>query len=717
MKRTLRPQRTSDKKAPAAQRRLPRRSRALKLETLESRQVMATFGVPWPDTRSLSVSFPSDDANVGAWPNTVRQTLDQVTDRLQWQHEVLRAYQTWASVANINIGLVPDRGDDFGTVGLTSNDPRFGEFRIGAFPQGATLANAAPFSQQSGTWSGDILLNSDTNYFLGDWNSTSPIAVPPPNENGPAIELFSVLLHEAGNALGLADNNTPGAVMNGVYSGPNGRLKSSDVVAIRQLYGARVDPFEPRSNNALVSATPITYPNGFNGSVPVSRSGTLNSSGDVDVYRFAPLRGAEKVNVRLMAAGISLVKAKIEVLDRNGVKIADAKADSIFNNNLQLEIGSLQDHPLLYVRVSRNTTDVFSVGDYRLDIDYRPAELQPSIIPPIFDADATDDDDNQMITPEDVDALFAQVGILDREMGTNDDLASATVLGSALGYLPNSRYEVLSSISAAGDRDLWRITSPDYASPTMLVAVDTLGQNNPIVDAYVLNDRGDRMAARVTRKADGGRTLTISNPGANRNFFVYVRLASDSQVTSGNYFATVDFATDPAVELENVYSASVTPVREHYTQLDVLKTQLMRFDLFASGASADSGVQLTFYNARTGDIEGTLAARTGATGWAHLWLSQGSYIIRATFRSRTGASVAPVSFRLRTDVLSDDQGPRPADPTTLPDPTVGGEFEITPVNQTDPPPIIDFFDPPIESPWNSDQYEEYLRDFFSRSIA
>ncbi len=165
--------------------------------------------------------------------------------------------------------------------------------------------------------------------------------------------------------------------MNGTYSGPNGRLKSSDVVAIRQLYGARVDPFEPRSNNALVSATPITYPAGYTGSVPVTRPGTLNSTADVDVYRFAPLRGAEKVNVRLMAAGISLVKAKVEVLDRFGVKIAEAKADSIFNNNLQLEIGSLSDHPLLYVRVQRNSTDVFSVGDYRLELDYRPIDLQP----------------------------------------------------------------------------------------------------------------------------------------------------------------------------------------------------------------------------------------------------------------------------------------------------------------------------------------------------
>ena len=691
--------------------------RQLRLESLEARHLMATFGVPWPEPRSLSVSFPSDNANVGAWPNELRSSLDQATDRLQWQHEVLRAFQTWASVSNINIGLVPDRGDDFGTVGLTQNDPRFGEFRVGAFPQGVTLANATPFDQRSGTWSGDVLLNTETNYFLGDWNSTGPITVPAPNERGPAIELFSVLLHEAGNALGLADNNLAGAVMNGSYSGPNGRLKASDVVAIRQLYGARVDPFEPISNNALVSATPIRYPAGFTGNAPIARQGTLNFSGDVDVYRFAPLPGREKVTVRLMAAGISLLKARLEVLDRFGTKIADVGADSIFNNNLQLEIGSLAANPLYYVRVMRNSTDVFSVGDYRLELDYRPADQQPTIVPPIFDADADDDDDQTPLIPVNVDALFAGVGILDAEVGTNDNLATALPISSTLGYLPNSRYEVVSSLSSAADRDLWRLTTPTYASPTMTVGVDPVGLSNPIVDAYVLNDRGDRLAARVTRKADGGRTLAISNPGVARSLILYVKVASTSTVASGNYVATVDFATEPAVQLQNVYSAGVTPTSEHYIQLNVLKTQLMRFDLFASGSQAYSGVQLTFYNARTGDIEGTLASRVGGTSTAYLWLSQGSYFIRATFRSRTGVSTAPVNLRLRTDVLSDDQGPRPSDPNTLPDPNVSTEFEITNIDQTNPPPIIDYLDPTVETPWNSDAYEAYLREFFGQTIA
>ncbi|XZE32549.1 hypothetical protein SH501x_003299 [Pirellulaceae bacterium SH501] len=33
--------------------------------------------------------------------------------------------------------------------------------------------------------------------------------------------------------------------MNGNYSGPNRNLKSTDIAAIRSLYGARIDVFEP----------------------------------------------------------------------------------------------------------------------------------------------------------------------------------------------------------------------------------------------------------------------------------------------------------------------------------------------------------------------------------------------------------------------------------------------------------------------------------------
>ncbi len=690
--------------------------RPLSVEQLEHRRVLATFGTPWPEPRSLSVSFPTDQAAIGAYNNSVREVFDQVTDRREWQEAALRAFQTWAVYADINVGLVPDRGDDFGAVGLSSNDPRFGELRIGAFPQPGVLANAAPYQQRAGTWSGDVLLNTQINYFLGDWDSSSPITVPAPDARGPAIELYSVLLHEAGNALGIADNNIAGAVMNGNYSGPKGTLKASDIRAIRALYGARRDIYEPVNNNTLGRASRIFNPPGFNGSEPLSIPGSLNSMTDVDIYRFQPLRNQEKVTVRLWASGISLVKAQLEILDRYGNKLADVKADSIFENNLSLEVGSLKDHSLLYIRVAKNSNDVFAVGDYRLELDYRPADLQPSIVPPSHDADADDDDDTPLNYVS-VDALFDQVGLLDAELGTNDTLATAIPLDTTPGFLAHTRYELPSALSASTDRDLWSFRSPHFASPLMQVTVDPVGTENPILEAIVLNQAGDRIAASETRKADGGLSIDIANPSANQTYLLFVRTQDGSLVAQGNYVVTVDFATNPATAMRDVYSGRVTGTQEHLAELTVPKTQLFRFDLLASSILPSSGVQLSLYNSETGDIVSTFAASAGVTRSEYVWLTTGSYIVRATARSVSGSVQRPVDFRLRADVISDDQGPNPVDPTKPPVVNTLPDFILLPINPLVPPPVIDFVEPPFENPWTSDAYRDFFADYYDQVLA
>jgi hypothetical protein len=63
----------------------PKNSARIAAEVLECRAMPATFGVAWPDARNLSVSFPTDDASIGAYGNSLREVLDQVADRKVWQ--------------------------------------------------------------------------------------------------------------------------------------------------------------------------------------------------------------------------------------------------------------------------------------------------------------------------------------------------------------------------------------------------------------------------------------------------------------------------------------------------------------------------------------------------------------------------------------------------------------------------------------------------------
>ena len=76
----------------------------IEIESLESRRLLAAFGTPWPEPRSLSISFPADDTAVGSYSNDIRQTLDAVTDRANWQESALRAYQTWPCTPTLTSG-------------------------------------------------------------------------------------------------------------------------------------------------------------------------------------------------------------------------------------------------------------------------------------------------------------------------------------------------------------------------------------------------------------------------------------------------------------------------------------------------------------------------------------------------------------------------------------------------------------------------------------
>jgi hypothetical protein len=573
-----------------------------------------------------------------------------------------------------------------------------------------------PYLPENGTWSGDVLLNSLTNYFLGDWASGNEIDIPSDNEFGPAVELYSVLLHEAGNALGLADNNRAGAVMNGTYSGPNGVLKSTDISAIRSIYGPRTDVYEPTSNNTRSRATPIVNPNGYNGAQPLSINGSLNSRTDQDFYRVTPLANREKLTVRLWAAGISLVKAQIEVLDRFGNKLADAKADSIFENNLQLEIGSLQDHPTLFIRVVPNTDDVFGIGDYRLEVDYRPMQQQPSIVPPIYDADAEDDDDDNPVEFVSVDRLFSEIGLLDSEVAVNDTLQTAKPLLATVGYTSRTNYEMLSSLSGATDRDLWSFQAPSFQSPVLEVNIDPVGLQNPRIEAYILNQAGDRIAASGVRKPDGGTLLTVNNPVPNETYILFIRSRAGSQFSSGNYVVVTEFTTN-ASNATSLYSSTVNRDDEHFYDFEVLKTQLFRFDLNAMAASQDSGVQMSIYNAITGDVVTSFSTRSGVLRSEYVWLAAGSYIFRATARYRTATNFETVSFNLRVAVVSDDQGPSATDPTYPSNYATLPNYRPTrrPRPRT-PPPVVNTTIPPAQNPWNSTYNHNQTANYYGNRL-
>jgi hypothetical protein len=147
------------------------------LEILEDRRLPAIFGLPWPDPQHLTLSFAPDGAAVGSGPSVLNQTLNTLMPSANWKLDILRAFQSWAVLGNINLGLVADTGAPSGQPGPLQGNSGFGDIRIGAQPLSSDeVAIATPFDLFDNS-SGDVLLNSNAPFgdgpaaggLLGSW--------------------------------------------------------------------------------------------------------------------------------------------------------------------------------------------------------------------------------------------------------------------------------------------------------------------------------------------------------------------------------------------------------------------------------------------------------------------------------------------------------------------------------------------------------------------
>src|SRR3954465_7377088 len=105
----------------------------LSLTRLEDRCTPATWNNPWPDAAHLTLSFAPDGTPVGAAGSSMYSLLSRY-HTADWQLAALRAFQTWAVNANINVSVLADGGQPFGTDGAPQGDTRFGDVRLGAAP-------------------------------------------------------------------------------------------------------------------------------------------------------------------------------------------------------------------------------------------------------------------------------------------------------------------------------------------------------------------------------------------------------------------------------------------------------------------------------------------------------------------------------------------------------------------------------------------------------
>ncbi len=191
---------------------------------------------------------PDQAAHLGYVLGTLTSKVPAATA----QAEILRAMNAWASVANV----VFEPG-----TGATAARTVFVKFASGPHgdsypfdgPGGILGHTFYPVPVNAESAAGDIHLDADENWHAGG-----------------DLDIYTVVLHELGHALGLGHTDNPGDVMYPYYH-RGAQFSANDIGAIQELYGAptAIQPTTPAPAPAPAPApTPTPAPSPAPGPAP-----------------------------------------------------------------------------------------------------------------------------------------------------------------------------------------------------------------------------------------------------------------------------------------------------------------------------------------------------------------------------------------------------------------------------------------------------------------
>jgi hypothetical protein len=616
------------------------RSRRLALEALEDRTAPAVFGVPWSDPSHLTLSFAPDGTRIGGQTSTLFATLGAQQQTAAWQAVFMRAVQTWAVNTNLNIGVVPDDGQPFGTSGQGQETPRFGDIRIGAAPLSPNvLAVSVPHDPyDSGGWSGDVILNSTVNF------------------TNQQTDLYGVVLHELGHVFGLGPSADPASVL---YQNANRvatQLAASDVAAIQALYGA---PAPNRAgNHAFQTAATIRYSSddgiAFTGTTPLMAFGNIAARGQSDVFSVQTSTFAGPVTFRLQTAGISLLAPSLTVYDSSGNVLGQARSNSELGDVVTVHLDAVPTNTTYYVRVQAATTDLFAIGRYGLAVTFDATlKTPPDRIAALLSnahGGSSGDDDSDRATPGTVPALQ-----------------------TTRGYAANQHYETRGSLSST---TTYSIQTPQSSSGTPLVltvAISASSERGVLPQLQVLDVNQQPVAAEVLVSDTGGYTIQADALAPGQTYYLKLTLpVSGNLPASGDdgqasFSLVADFKQTPSLlptlAAGKVTTAAAPPAYALYVALD----QIFHFTLSAADAGAPAGAAVQMSITDTGGhVIFALTAPSGqsVTG-APVLLSPGAYTVHFSALI-PGGTPGSLTFELRGAPITDPIGPVITDPTNAP---------------------------------------------------
>ncbi len=551
------------------------RSRRLIVEQLEGRTAPAVFGVPWLDPSHLSLSFAPDGTSIDGETSNLFQTLDsQFPTPASWQSVIVQAFETWAVQTNVSIGLKADSGAPFGVAGLMQGDPRFGDIRIGARPLAPDVMaiTTPPDPFFSGTLSGDVILNSSADLDTAD--------------------LFAVVLHEAGLALGLGESTDPDSAMYS-YLNPQATPSPGDIQDIQALYGTPA-PDPNAANNSFATAAQMSYPLLYLGATPLVAYGDRTALSDTDYFSVTPpILYTGAVTIQLQTSGMSFMQPRLQVYNQAFHLLGEAESTSESGDVVSVDLPNVNPFQRYYIEVDSPAQDVFGIGRYVVSVTFNGRTLvNPSSLPAILSGpyDSLSSGDIAALLVNPLSVLF------NSDLSTNFTFLTAEPLQSRPGYPEDSSYETVASLDGGADVQFYQITAPQSLSgisDVLAVSLTEMPVNGvlPIVSVYDSN--ANPVPAQILLNGNGTYIVQATGLSPGATYYLRVSAAPPPAPAAGNYALVADFGGVPA-DLQTFMGGTLSQsdLQDEYS-LYVAQTQWFQFVLGSSTEDTGTNAQVS----------------------------------------------------------------------------------------------------------------------------
>ncbi len=487
--------------------RVPRRWPSA-LEVLEVRALMATegydyvlSGASWANPSRITYSIAPDGVQWISGTNGINSAFNAKFGAGVWQREIARALATWQASANINIVPVLDGAYPENMPGAQQGDSRFGDIRIGGdvlVNDTQTLAQTYYPPPMGSTAGGDVEINLGMSYSIGT-----------------QYDLYSVVLHETGHALGLAHTPNDQEVMRPVYGGEVGGLDDGDIAGIQAIYGARKLDVYQNAGYGLSAAKPIDLsPAVQTTQTSTAYGASLTAIGDVEWFSFvAPSYASGSWQVIASASNVSMLSPLVKVFDENGTLLGQASDASKWSNDAKASMGSIVAGHRYYVAVTGATRDVFSVGAYSLTVSMSKA---PQVSTPVTSTPSpvVTSPTTTPVTSTPSGPIYTPVVVSADRFESNNTTSRATKLGKTVSTT------IASLTLTTGDVDYYSFQA-GAAGVYQVSAPGTVVQ--------ILNGRG-----RVVAQGSGS-----ARTNAPRNSSLIVRIQSSDGSSVASYSLSI----------------------------------------------------------------------------------------------------------------------------------------------------------------------------------